>query len=457
MVAFKSLFAAAALSAVSALPRPQLQDSALGIEVAVSAPFGIPLTDTVELASQSSFEAAAATSTTQEAPAATTEVSNVQNGDPSQYENSGQYGNSPQYGAPAEGWNNAPPAEGWNSAPPAEWTGAPPAQITQASTSSAYVSYSTPSYGSGNSNWGGSGYDDCVNQCIASYGSPTAAYQPTATSGSGGSVGTGATHTVIVAPTQGVLRYIPFTVNASVGDTVKFMWGANNHTVTRGTALTPCNRSGEAFFASGSQSKDFVFTQVVNDTEPIYYYCATTGHCQKGMFGIINPPSSPGSSTSLGGMMQGMASSNPDLAAYAAYTRNHTGSNTQASLWGSNINMEQIPEWAHQYVAENVLYTREFLAANPETLHDDGTIDLSAAASTPLMIPMDMIAAINNAGTGAAPSNSGTSAPGNTTAVTPVANAAETAPAANGNGAGSLVASRILVGAFAVLVTFYTL
>lgn len=52
-----------------------------------------------------------------------------------------------------------------------------------------------------------------------------------------------------------------------------------------------------------------VVTQVVNDTEPIYYYCATPEHCQKGMFGIINPPSSPGSSTSLGGMMQGMASS----------------------------------------------------------------------------------------------------------------------------------------------------
>lgn len=50
MVSFKSFIAVAALSGlVSALPRPQ--DSALGEEVAVSAPNGIPLTDGVELAS----------------------------------------------------------------------------------------------------------------------------------------------------------------------------------------------------------------------------------------------------------------------------------------------------------------------------------------------------------------------------------------------------------------------
>jgi hypothetical protein len=237
------------------------------------------------------------------------------------------------------------------------------------------------------------------------------------------------------------------------------MWGANNHTVTRGTALTPCNRSGDAFFASGTQGKDFVFTQVVNDTNPIYFYCATSGHCQKGMFGIINPPSSFGSSSSVGGMMQDISSSNPDVAAYASYTRNHTESNTQASRWGSNIDMSEIPEWAHQYVAENVLYTRNFLINNPETLKEDGTIDLSAAGSTPLMIPADLSTALNNAGTGAAPSGSEAAPAADSSApAAPAGNAAETpAPAAPGNGAGSLVASRVLVGAFVVLITFFSL
>jgi len=85
---------------------------------------------------------------------------------------------------------------------------------------------------------------------------------PTATSvsssGSSGSSGSGATHTVIVAPTQGVLRFVPFAINASVGDTVQFMWGANNHTVTKSSSLTPCNKTADKPFGSGVQNKDFV-------------------------------------------------------------------------------------------------------------------------------------------------------------------------------------------------------
>jgi plastocyanin len=75
---------------------------------------------------------------------------------------------------------------------------------------------------------------------------------------SSGSYGSGATHTVWVAPTQGVLRYVPFAVNASVGDTVKFIWGANNHTVTKSSELELCNKTGDAPFASGEQNKTFV-------------------------------------------------------------------------------------------------------------------------------------------------------------------------------------------------------
>lgn len=97
-----------------------------------------------------------------------------------------------------------------------------------------------------------------IAECVASYGIPPAAYTPTATNAGTGNQGSGATHTVIVAPTQGVLRYVPFAVNASVGDTIKFMWGANNHTVTKSSALLPCNKSSDALFTSGTQNKDFV-------------------------------------------------------------------------------------------------------------------------------------------------------------------------------------------------------
>ena len=91
-------------------------------------------------------------------------------------------------------------------------------------------------------------------------------------------MGTGATHTVIVAPTQGVLRYVPFAVNASVGDTVMFMWGAKNHTVTKSSQLELCNKTSDAPFISGTHDKGFTFDQVVNDTNPTFYYCGTPNH-----------------------------------------------------------------------------------------------------------------------------------------------------------------------------------
>lgn len=267
------------------------------------------------------------------------------------------------------------------------------------STASAYGSYSSPAYGSGSSNWGSSGYNDCVAQCVASFGAPAASYMPTATSGSMGTSGSGATITVIVAPTQGVLRYVPFAVNASVGDTIKFMWGANNHTVTKSSELTPCNKTSNAPFASGTQNKGFVFTQVVNDTNTTFYYCGTPGHCQQGMFGIINPPNALGSTTSLSGMMPSLSANSSDVSAYASYTAMMTANNTKAASWGGNIDMGSLPTWSHQYVAENVLFTRNFLASNSEVMKPNGFIDLSSASSTPLMIPQDLGAALSSAST----------------------------------------------------------
>lgn len=437
MVSFKSFITAAVLSGVAfALPRPQQPDSAIGIEVAVSAPNGIPITDTVELASQSAFEAAQA----------------------------GATGTATEVSSPPPAAEATPPADvpvdannQYNAA--GEWQQPPPNQhdtLVASSSSSAWVSYSTPAYGSGQSNWGGSGYDDCVNQCIASYGSPSASYAPTATSGSSGPTGTGATHTVVVAPSQGVLRFVPFALNATVGDTIKFIWGANNHTVTRGTELTPCNRSAEDFFASGLQNKDFVYTQVINDTSPIYYYCAAPNHCQRGMFAVLNPTSSFGAPTSVSGMMQTLSESNPDVAAYVAYSRTQTEGNDAAARWGSNIDMSNFPEWSHEYVAENVLYTRNFLAANREVLREDGSIDLSSADSTPLIIPQDLSDSLNNVGSSPAPAPSAVP-----NAEAPEASIASQSPAPSAgsatSGALSLSSSRMFVGAVVVIATFFAL
>jgi plastocyanin len=124
-------------------------------------------------------------------------------------------------------------------------------------------------YGSGSASWNSGGYNSCVQQCVAQFGAPSAAAMPAAATasatstdaGTGGSPGSsGATHTVIVAPSQGVLRYVPFAVNASVGDTIKFEWHANVHTVTKSSALEICNKTGDAPFVSGTHNASFTCT-----------------------------------------------------------------------------------------------------------------------------------------------------------------------------------------------------
>jgi len=331
------------------------------------------------------------------------------------------------------------------------------------STTSAYNSYQTSNYGSGSSYWGGSGYEDCVNQCIAQFGGGSTgggSYQATATSGSYGSTGSGATHTVIVAPHTGVFRMVPFATNASVGDTIEFHWGANNHTVTKSSALLPCNKSSEApVFASGEHDQDFVFTQVVNDTNPIYYYCGTATHCEKGMFGVINPAmAAPGSPSSLGGMMSSMAANDSDLSAYSAYSSNITSNNEAAANWGKNFDMSAIPDWAHSLFATNVLFTRGVIGMNADILKPDNSLDLQSVAANPLMLPVDISQPLNGA---SAPASAGDSSDA---AATP-AGAAETAPPASSstaastksNGASSVASPRLLVAAAVVVATIFAL
>jgi len=336
----------------------------------------------------------------------------------------------------------------------------------QTSTSSTYNSYQTPSYGSGSSNyWGGSGYEDCVNQCMAQFGNGGSSnsgnsgsnmggyYQATATSGSMGSTGSGATHTVIVAPSQGVFRFVPFATNASVGDTIEFQWGANNHTVTKSSALLPCNKSSDApIFASGEHNATFVFTQVVNDTNPIFYYCGTPGHCEKGMFGVINPAmATPGAPMSVGGMMQSMAANDSELATWAAVSTNATANNAQAGQWGDNFDMSAIPDWAQSSFAANVMYTRTLIGMNPD-IYSTGAVDLSSVASTPLMLPVD-ISALDASTAPAATTGDAAATPAAAAATDP---ATTSAPAKTG-GASALASPKLFVAGAVVLATIFAL
>ena len=57
--------------------------------------------------------------------------------------------------------------------------------------------------------------------------------------------------------------------------------------------------------------------------------------------------------------------------------------------------MSSLPTWAHPYAAENIMYTRTFLAANSEVLQKDGFMNLT---STTLIYPQDIRDAVNSTG-----------------------------------------------------------
>jgi len=143
------------------------------------------------------------------------------------------------------------------------------------------------------------------------------------------------------------------------------------------------------------------------------------------MFGIINPTTKFASPSSVGPQMQSIAQKSPNVAGYADITTKATINNAAAARWGSNIDMAEIPDWAHEYVAENVLYTRNFLAENPETLKDDGSVDLSTASTVPLAIPQDIAAALNNAAASSPSSSAAASS-------TPAASSAASEPSTSG-------------------------
>lgn len=322
-----------------------------------------------------------------------------------------------------------------------------------------HTSKAMPTHGSGSSNWKPSPYDDCVQQCMNKYAPPPAKYTPpppTNTdggSGSAGGKGTGATHTVIVAPTKGVLRYVPFAVNASVGDTVLYRWGAGPHTVTMGSTLEVCNKSASPnTFASGMQNAGFEYTVVVNDTKPLFVYCAVAGHCQKGMFGVVNPPmAAPGAPSALNAMMKNLVQNSSDLAALQSDTNMKTTGNA-AATWGSMFDTSKFPEESHMSLAENVLLTRQTLALNPGMQAANSAIRTDGQ---PLSIPTILLTgqSVDPNGAGGTPITT----PPVDNSPKPVPTAAPATSSPPSNGAGSIAGSSLLVALIAMFASYLAL
>jgi len=95
------------------------------------------------------------------------------------------------------------------------------------------------------------------------------------------------THNVTVG-VGGKLVYDPANITAAAGDSIVFTF-QGTHTATQSTFQTPCAPSSNGFSGTSSSSP---FTLKVNDTNPIWVYCAVPGHCSAGMVFSANAPTS---------------------------------------------------------------------------------------------------------------------------------------------------------------------
>jgi plastocyanin len=92
------------------------------------------------------------------------------------------------------------------------------------------------------------------------------------------------------------LAFSPNSITAAVGSSIEFEFYAPIHSVTQSSFDSPCtplaNGTGfwsGAFTTTGDGTNANVFTLTINDTNPIWFYCATPSHCESGMAGVINP------------------------------------------------------------------------------------------------------------------------------------------------------------------------
>ena len=101
----------------------------------------------------------------------------------------------------------------------------------------------------------------------------------------------------VVEVGNGGIKYNPDTLTVPVGDSVEFRFYPANHSVVQSSFELPCTpiNSSEPLFsgfqpvASGSVGSQS-WTIKINDTKPIWLYCAQLKHCQSGMAVVINPP-----------------------------------------------------------------------------------------------------------------------------------------------------------------------
>ena len=118
------------------------------------------------------------------------------------------------------------------------------------------------------------------------------------------------------------LSYVPNSVDANPGDTIRYTWTGGTHTVTSGINCDPSSVNGVFFDEPLTEANPIVeITIPDNFTGELEYLCDIGQHCAAGMDGVINviSPSIPGdfnndglvNGSDLGLLLSAFGSSDP--------------------------------------------------------------------------------------------------------------------------------------------------
>ena len=95
---------------------------------------------------------------------------------------------------------------------------------------------------------------------------------------------------VTVGPIENEFSFEPTTVNISVGDTVRWTWATDFHSVTSGTSCTAdgqfCSPANTNCEAGSLSNTGFVYEFTFTQPGAYQYFCAL--HCFAGMTGVVN-------------------------------------------------------------------------------------------------------------------------------------------------------------------------
>jgi plastocyanin len=100
----------------------------------------------------------------------------------------------------------------------------------------------------------------------------------------------GQTFDVTVGPKENKFTFAPNTLNISVGDTVRWTWATDSHSVTSGTDCTAdgqyCSPDNTNCDAGILNNTGFVYEHTFTQAGTYSYFCFL--HCFAGMTGVIN-------------------------------------------------------------------------------------------------------------------------------------------------------------------------